>query len=483
MCSQIPKYRMNMYKFPPIDLLNYDAEGVDEVSFNKLTITHVFSKFGIGIERIELIPGPAVSLYEVFPTKGSKVYRVPYLRDTMSMCIASIGVRIIAPLPGKGTIGVEIPNKNRQTVSMRRVIHSIEFLESYCRLPIALGVAIYNVAHVADLSTMPHLLICGSSGQGKTVCLNSIIISLLNCKSPYELKFILMDVNERSFTPYNKLSNHYLAKAPNNKDCIISDINEALYTLKALCAEMYNRYKILIDTHSVSIQDYNEKIQTLHPLKTQQYMPYIAVVIDEYSHLMRTSGKEVDTLIAFLAERAHIVGIHLIIATQYPVASVITDSIKAFFTARIFFKVKSEIRSDLLYDIHMVRRLIGSGDMLICNNAPAERIQGVNLQVSEIEAICDYIAQQPNGLGPYLLPTPIKDDEDIKKIIGVIGDVDEVHLLFTEVAKRIAEGEDPKIELLQKQFSIGYNKASEVKAKLRSAGLIGLSKKNRDSPK
>ena len=474
---------MNTYKFPPIDLLNYDAEGVDEVAFNKLRITHVFSKFGIGIERIELIPGPAVSLYEVYPTKGSKVYRTPYLKDTMAMCIGLIGVRIIAPLPGKGTIGVEIPNKDRQTISMRRVIHSIEFLESYCKLPIALGVGMYNVAYVADLSTMPHLLICGSSVQRKTVCLNSIIISLLNCKSPNELKFVLMDVSGRGFTPYNKLSNHYLAKAPNNEDCIISNISEALYTLKALCAEMYNRYKTLVDTHSISVQDYNDKIQALDSLKKRQYMPYIVVVIDEFSHLMTTASKEVEILIAFLAERAHIVGIHLIIATQYPVASIITDSIKAFLTARIFFKVKSEIRDDLLYDIHMVGRLIGSGDMLICNNAPVERVQGVNLQASEVEGICDYIAHQANGFGPYLLPMPIKDEEDIKKSIGVISNIGEVNLLFAAVAKRIADGEDPKVELLQKQFSIGYNKASEVKAKLRSAGLIGLSKKNKEPPK
>lgn len=470
---------MNSHIFPPIDLLTSDDYCMDEVEFNKIRIAHILAKFGIRAEKIEHIAGPLVDLYEVYPTTGSKVHRLATYKDTLATCIDKIGVRVIAPIPGKGAIGIEIPNKDFQPVSMRRVVYSIEFLESNYELPVALGMTTSSMPYVANLATMPHLLICGSAGQGKTVCLNTIITSLLYCKKPDELKFVLIDLKGDEFSPYNKLANKFLAKAPNNKKCILSTAYEAVEGLKALCAEMRRRYKVLMSSHRICIEDYNNKITTHKTVDSQQLMPYIVVVIDELSYLVEEEDKEAERLITLLAHEGHTVGIHLIIATQNLVDHVITDSIKSNFPARIFFKVTSEIRDGLLYDSQMVHRLFKSGDMLVYNNAPAERVVGATIQAKEIEGICGFFAKQANGDEPYLLPASEEDGA----ASSIEDSITEIDLLAAEVVRHISEDGIPKIDALQKRFSIGYNKASKIMAKLRSAGMVGLSEKIKRLPK
>ncbi|MDE6335200.1 MAG: DNA translocase FtsK, partial [Muribaculaceae bacterium] len=404
---------MHPYKFPPAELLR---EGVERISVdaneqmeNKERIKKTLRDFGISITSIEATVGPTVTLYEIVPDRGVKINRIRNLVDDIALSLAATGVRIIAPIPGKGTVGIEVANKDAQTVSMRTVIKSHKYQDTKFKLPIALGSTISNEVYIADLAKMPHLLVAGATGQGKSVGLNAIIASLLYRKTPDELKFVMIDPKMVEFSLYAKIEAHYLAKIPDAEDAIITDMDKVVATLSSLCVEMDNRYQLLKAAHTRNIEEYNEKIKEkrLNPLEGHRFLPYIVVVVDEFSDLIMTAGKEVEIPIARLAQKARAVGMHVIIATQRPSTNVITGIIKANFPARIAFKVSSGVDSKTILDTPGAQQLIGRGDMLISNNAPMVRVQCAFIDTPEVEAICDYIERQPYGQGAYELPEPV----------------------------------------------------------------------------
>lgn len=467
------------YVFPPYELLRAGNERIsvdaDEQMENKERIRKTLLDFGIPILHIEATVGPTVTLYEILPDKGVRIAKIRSLVDDIALSLSAIGVRIIAPIPGKGTVGIEVANKDPQTVSMRTVIKSRKFQESKCRLPIALGSTISNDVYIADLAKMPHLLVAGATGQGKSVGLNAIIASLLYRRRPDELKFVMIDPKMVEFSLYAKIEKHYLAKLPDADEPIITDMSKVVATLSSLCVEMDDRYLLLKAAHARNIEEYNAKIKAhkLNPLEGHKFLPYIVVIVDEFSDLIMTSGKEVEMPIARLAQKARAVGMHVIIATQRPSTNVITGIIKANFPARIAFKVSSGIDSKTILDTPGAQQLIGRGDMLISNNSEMIRVQCAFIDTPEVEEICDYIERQPYCSGAYILPEPkVTGSEDEQEYGSAVSERDP---LFEEVARLIVTSNTASTSSLQRRYSIGYNRAGKIMDQLEAAGVVGPS--------
>ena len=469
------------YKFPPFELM---APGITQISVdaeeqlaNKEQIRRTLMDFDIPIVSIEATVGPTVTLYEIVPDKGIRVAKIRSLADDISLSLsAEQGVRIIAPIPGKGTVGIEVANKDKQTVSMRTVLKSPAFQETKFKLPVALGSTISNEVFVADLAKMPHLLVAGATGQGKSVGLNAIITSLLYSKRPDELKFVMVDPKMVEFSLYASIEGHYLAKIPDAEDAIITDMDKVKETLNSLCIEMDNRYQLLKEAACRTIVEYNEKIKAhkLNPEEGHRFLPYIVVVVDEFSDLIMTAGKEVEQPIARLAQKARAVGMHVILATQRPSANVITGIIKANFPARIAFKVSSGVDSKTILDTTGAQQLIGRGDMLISNNGPMVRVQCAFIDTPEVEKICEHIAAQPYAQGAYLLPDPPsgKGDVDFEGGSGG-GNPGDRDPLFEEVARLVVQTNNASTSSIQRRYRIGYNRAGSIMDQLEAAGIVG----------
>lgn len=471
------------YHFPPFDLLKPGSEKISvdpsEQLENKENIRKTLSDYGIPIVSIEATVGPTITLYEIVPDRGVKTSKIRSLVDDIALRLSAKGVRIIAPIPGKGTVGIEVANREAQTVSMQTIIKSRKYQETKYKLPIALGSTINNDVFIADLAKMPHLLVAGATGQGKSVGLNAIITSLLYKKSPEDLKFVMIDPKMVEFSIYSKIEKHYLAKLPvgsmDNVEPIITDMTQVVATLSSLCVEMDNRYKLLKAAHTRNIEEYNGKwkARTLSQIDGHRYLPYIVVIVDEFSDLIMTSGKEVETPIARLAQKGRAAGMHVIIATQRPSTNVITGIIKANFPARIAFKVSSGIDSKTILDTSGAQALIGRGDMLISNNSEMTRVQCAFVDTPEVEDICDFIEQQPGGEGAYILPEPIVSGGDTDSEPGnSFGERDQ---LFEEVARLVVSSNTASTSSLQRRYSIGYNRAGKIMDQLEAAGIVGPS--------
>ena len=469
------------YNFPPFEILR---PGVDRISVdndeqleNKEKIRSTLLDFGIPITRIEATIGPTVSLYEIVPDKGVRIAKIRNLVDDIALSLSAKGVRIIAPIPGKGTVGIEVANKDPQVVSMRTIIKSKKFQESKYILPVAIGSTISNDVYIADLAKMPHLLVAGATGQGKSVGLNAIITSLLYCKRPNELKFVMIDPKQVEFSLYNKIKDHYMAVIPSEVDNepVITDMQKVEATLNSLCIEMDNRYNLLKNAHTRNIEEYNAKFKEgkLNPAEGHRILPYIVVVVDEFGDLIMVSGKNVEMPIARLAQKARAVGMHVIIATQRPSTNVITGIIKANFPARVSFKVSSGVDSKTILDTTGAQQLIGRGDMLIFNNSEMVRVQCAFIDTPEVESICDFVEKQPYAQGPYILPEPQLGDGDGEgQAGGFSGDRDP---MFEEAARLVVNSGTASTSNLQRKFSIGYNRAGKIMDQLEAAGIVGAS--------
>lgn len=467
------------YKFPSFEILtpgvsqiNVDAE---EQLANKERIKRTLLDFDIPIVSIEATVGPTVTLYEIVPDKGIRVAKIRSLVDDIALSLSAEGIRIIAPIPGKGTVGIEVANKDKQTVSMRTVLKSPAFQNTKYKLPIALGSTISNEVFMADLAKMPHLLVAGATGQGKSVGLNAIITSLLYSKRPDELKFVMIDPKMVEFSLYAKIEGHYLAKIPDAEDAVITDMDKVVATLSSLCIEMDNRYQLLKEAATKNIIEYNEKIKAkkLNPENGHKFMPYIVVIVDEFSDLIMTAGKEVEIPIARLAQKARAVGMHVIIATQRPSTNVITGIIKANFPARIAFKVSSGVDSKTILDTTGAQQLIGRGDMLVSNSAPMERVQCAFIDTPEVEKIAEHIAAQPYQQGAYILPEPMDGKgEGGDNANGGPGPGDR-DPLFEEVARLVVQTSNASTSSIQRRYRIGYNRAGSIMDQLEAAGIVG----------
>lgn len=475
-----PTAELSRYKFPPYNLLN---EGKTKISIDKTEqlenqekIRKTLLDFGIPIVSIEATVGPTVTLYEIVPDKGVKIAKIRNLVDDIALSLSAIGVRIIAPIPGKGTVGIEVANKEPQTVSMRTVITSRKYQESKYELPIAIGSTISNEVYIADLAKMPHLLVAGATGQGKSVGLNAIITSLLYRKHPAELKFVLIDPKMVEFSLYARLEKHYLAKLPDEDEPIITSPQKVVPTLSSLCVEMDDRYSLLKEAGTRNIKEYNAKFinKVLNPNKGHRYLPYIVVIVDEFSDLIMTSGKEVEMPIARIAQKARAVGIHMIIATQRPSTNVITGIIRANFPARMAFKVSSGVDSKIILDATGAQQLIGRGDMLLSTNSELERVQCAFIDTPEVDAICEFIGNQTGYSNAYLLPEPIieNDNASFNSDNASFNDRDP---LFDEIARTIVNSNTASTSSLQRRYSIGYNRAGKIMDQMEAAGIVGPS--------
>ncbi len=466
------------YKFPPAEFLLPGAEKIsvdaDELLENKARIRQTLLDFGIPITSIEATVGPTVTLYEIRPDTGVKIAKIRNLVDDLALSLAANGVRIIAPIPGKGTVGIEVANKEAQTVSMRTIIQSKAYQNSKFRLPVALGSTISNEVYIADLAKMPHLLVAGATGQGKSVGLNAIVTSLLYSKRPEELKFVMVDPKRVEFSLYSKIENYYLAKIPNSPQPIITNMENVVATLSSLCVEMDERYILLEKAYVKQVTEYNDKFRAkkLDPREGHRFMPYIVVIIDEFADLIMTAGKEVELPIARLAQLARAVGIHVIIATQRPSTNVITGMIKANFPVRIAFKVSSGIDSKTILDSTGAQQLIGRGDMLISNNGEMTRVQCAFVDTPEVEEVCDYIARQPYPQGAYMLPEPqVGGDGDSQDVDAAsVGKLDP---LFAEVGRQVIVSGVASTSAIQRRYEIGYNRAGRIMDQLEAYGVVG----------
>ncbi len=463
------------YKFPSVDLLidrpNTFIVNEQEQAANKALIVNALRSYNIEIIRIEATIGPTVTLYEIVPEAGTKIAKIRSLEDDIAMSLAALGIRIIAPMPGKGTIGIEVPNQKPQIVSMRKVIESKVFQNNDKRLPIALGSTISNDIYLKDLAKMPHLLVAGATGQGKSVGLNCIITSLLYSKHPDELKFVLIDPKMVEFTLYQKIANQYLAKIPDEERAVITDPQKAIATLNSLCVEMDNRYELLSDAGVRSMEAYNERFlaRKLNPEKGHRYMPYIVMIVDEFADLIMTAGKDVSVPICRIAQKARAVGMHMIIATQRPSTDIITGPIKANFPARIAFKTTQGIDSKTILDRPGAQRLIGRGDMLTLIDGSIERVQCAFVDTEEIEAICGYISEQPGFVEPYMLPEAPSADGASEGTAEIGATTDE----FRKCALFIASQSQASITMMQRRFEIGFNKAGRFMDQMQAMGIVG----------
>ncbi len=464
------------YKKPTVDLLEqHGSEKIEhdpaELEANKNQIINTLKNYDISISKISATIGPTVTLYEIIPAAGVRISRIKNLEDDIALSLAALGIRIIAPIPGKGTIGIEVPNTKKTIVSMRTLLSSDKFLQNKFSLPIAIGKRIDNENFIVDLASMPHLLMAGATGQGKSVGLNAILVSLLYSKHPSQLKFVLVDPKKVELNVYKAIEKHFLAKLPGEEDSIITDTKKVVNTLNALCIEMDNRYDLLKEAGCRNIKEYNEKFaaRKLNPEKGHQYLPFIVLVVDEFADLIMTAGKEVEMPIARLAQLARAIGIHLIIATQRPSVNIITGTIKANFPARIAFKVSSKIDSRTILDAGGADQLIGKGDMLINYNGEVVRLQCAFVDTPEVDRIVDFIGSQRGYTEAFLLPE-YSDDADPE---GKNFDVNDKDALFEEAARLIVSSQSGSTSLIQRRMKLGYNRAGRIMDQLESAGIVG----------
>ncbi len=471
-----PTLDLSNYKFPTIELLKeYSTGGItinqEELEENKNRIVDTLRNYKIEIAQIKATVGPSVTLYEIVPEAGIRISKIKSLEDDIALSLSALGIRIIAPIPGKGTIGIEVPNKNPTMVSMKSVIGSAKFQEAEMELPIALGKTISNETFVVDLAKMPHLLMAGATGQGKSVGLNAVLTSLLYKKHPAEVKFVLVDPKKVELTLFNKIERHYLAKLPDLDDAIITDNAKVVNTLNSLCVEMDNRYSLLKDAMVRNIKEYNDKFKSrkLNPENGHRFLPYIVLVVDEFADLIMTAGKEVEVPIARLAQLARAIGIHLIIATQRPSVNVITGLIKANFPARIAFRVTSKIDSRTILDTQGADQLIGRGDMLYTNGNDVVRVQCAFIDTPEVEKITEFIGSQKAYATAYLLPEFVGEDSGINLDM----DISERDTLFREAAEIIVNAQQGSASLLQRKLKLGYNRAGRLIDQLEAAGIVG----------
>ena len=466
------------YKYPSLDLLeNHGSEKIvqdpAELENNKNQIITTLKNYDIHIQKISATVGPTVTLYEIIPAAGVRISRIKNLEDDIALSLAALGIRIIAPIPGKGTIGIEVPNARKTIVSMKTLLISDKFQNNNFSLPIAIGKKIDNENFIVDLASMPHLLMAGATGQGKSVGLNAILVSLLYKKHPSQLKFVLVDPKKVELSIYKKIERHFLAKLPGEEDAIITDTKKVVHTLNALCIEMDNRYDLLKEAGVRNIKEYNEKFASrkLNPEKGHQYLPFIVLVVDEFADLIMTAGKEVEMPITRLAQLARAIGIHLIIATQRPSVNIITGTIKANFPARIAFKVSSKIDSRTILDSGGAEQLIGKGDMLISYNGEVVRLQCAFVDTPEVDKIVDFIGEQRGYPDAFLLPEYI----DEKEMEGRDFDVNNKDALFEDAARLIVSSQSGSTSLLQRRMKLGYNRAGRLMDQLEAAGIVGAS--------
>ena len=466
------------YKYPHINLLEtHGSEKIvqdpEELETYKNQIIATLKNYDIAIQRISATVGPTVTLYEIVPAPGVRISRIKNLEDDIALSLAALGIRIIAPIPGKGTIGIEVPNIRKSIVSMKTLLASEKFQTSQHSLPIAIGKKIDNENFIVDLAAMPHLLMAGATGQGKSVGLNAILVSLLYKKHPSQLKFVLVDPKKVELSLYRVIEKHFLAKLPGEEDAIITDTKKVINTLNALCIEMDNRYDLLKEAGCRNIKEYNEKFTSrkLNPEKGHQYLPFIVLVVDEFADLIMTAGKEVEMPIARLAQLARAVGIHLIIATQRPSVNIITGTIKANFPARIAFKVSSKIDSRTILDAGGAEQLIGKGDMLVSFNGEITRLQCAFVDTPEVDRVCNFIAEQKGYPDAFLLPEYI-DEKDLEASGFDAGDRDS---LFEDAAKLIVSAQVGSTSFIQRRMKLGYNRAGRLMDQLESAGIVGPS--------
>ena len=466
------------YKYPHINLLEtHGSEKIvqdpEELETYKNQIIATLKNYDIAIQRISATVGPTVTLYEIVPAPGVRISRIKNLEDDIALSLAALGIRIIAPIPGKGTIGIEVPNIRKSIVSMKTLLASEKFQTSQHSLPIAIGKKIDNENFIVDLAAMPHLLMAGATGQGKSVGLNAILVSLLYKKHPSQLKFVLVDPKKVELSLYRVIEKHFLAKLPGEEDAIITDTKKVINTLNALCIEMDNRYDLLKEAGCRNIKEYNEKFTSrkLNPEKGHQYLPFIVLVVDEFADLIMTAGKEVEMPIARLAQLARAVGIHLIIATQRPSVNIITGTIKANFPARIAFKVSSKIDSRTILDAGGAEQLIGKGDMLVSFNGEITRLQCAFVDTPEVDRVCNFIAEQKGYPEAFILPEYI-DEKDLDASGFDAGDRDS---LFEDAAKLIVSAQVGSTSFIQRRMKLGYNRAGRLMDQLESAGIVGPS--------
>jgi S-DNA-T family DNA segregation ATPase FtsK/SpoIIIE len=471
-----PTLELSKFVFPHLELLKkYDSEGItideEELEDNKNKIVETLNNYKIGISSIKATVGPTVTLYEIIPDAGIRISKIKNLEDDIALSLSALGIRIIAPIPGRGTIGIEVPNKNATVVSMNSVIASKKFQTTEMELPVAIGKTISNETFVVDLSRMPHLLMAGATGQGKSVGLNAVLTSLLYKKHPAEVKFVLVDPKKVELTLFNKIERHYLAKLPDSEDAIITDNTKVINTLNSLCIEMDNRYDLLKSAFCRNIKEYNSKFKArkLNPNEGHKFLPYIVLVVDEFADLIMTAGKEVETPIARLAQLARAIGIHLIIATQRPSVNVITGIIKANFPARIAFRVTSKIDSRTILDSSGADQLIGRGDMLYTQGNDLVRIQCAFVDTPEIERLTEFIGAQKAYPSAYILPEYISEESGTSLDI----DINDRDKLFREAAEVIVTAQQGSASLLQRKLKLGYNRAGRIIDQLEAAGIVG----------
>jgi S-DNA-T family DNA segregation ATPase FtsK/SpoIIIE len=473
-----PRLDLENYRFPTLDLLNdVDDDGpnidMEEQNANKDRIIKVLRSFGIEISSIKASVGPTITLYEITPAEGVRIAKIRNLEDDIALSLAALGIRIIAPIPGKGTIGIEVPNANPRIVSMRSILSSKKFQETTMELPLALGKTITNEVFMVDLAKAPHMLVAGATGQGKSVGLNAIVTSLLYKKHPAELKFVIVDPKKVEFSVYAPIERHYLAKLPDSEDAIITDVTKVVQTLNSLCVEMDSRYDLLRQAGCRNIKEYNAKFiaRKLNPEKGHHFMPYIVIIIDEFGDLIMTAGKEVELPICRIAQLARAVGIHAIIATQRPTTNIITGTIKANFPARVAFKVAAMMDSRTILDRSGAQQLVGKGDMLYLQGNDPVRVQCAFVDTPEVEKIAEYISQQQGYPSAFELPEYVGDDADSGSVADV--DLNRLDPMFEDAARLIVIHQQGSTSLIQRKFSIGYNRAGRIMDQLEKAGIVG----------
>ena len=476
-----PLEPFTQYKKPTLDLLkkydNGDKPTVDmeEIKANNARIVEVLNSFGVSIREIKATVGPTITLYEITPAEGVRISKIRNLEDDIALSLSALGIRIIAPIPGKGTIGIEVPNKKPQIVSMESILNSKKFKETKMELPLALGKTITNEVFMVDLAKIPHLLVAGATGQGKSVGLNAIITSLLYKKHPNELKFVLVDPKKVEFSIYHKISDHFMACLPeNDEEPIITDVTKVVRTLNSLCALMDHRYDLLKNAGAKNLREYNEKFinHRLDITKGHDYMPYIVVIIDEFGDLIMTAGKEIELPIARIAQLARAVGIHMVIATQRPTTKIITGNIKANFPGRMAFRVSSQIDSRTILDRSGANQLVGRGDLLFLNGNEPVRVQCAFVDTPEIERINDYIENEPGPVEPMELPEPIEDTGG-SGMGNATADVGSLDPFFEEAAHAVVLSQQGSTSMIQRRFSIGYNRAGRLMDQLEQVGVVG----------
>lgn len=471
-----PTLDLRDYKYPSLELLETHGsekivQDTSELENHKNQIISTLRNYAIEIQKISATIGPTVTLYEIVPAPGVRISKIKNLEDDIALSLAALGIRIIAPIPGKGTIGIEVPNIKKTVVSMRTLLSSDKFQNNSFNLPIAIGKKIDNENFIVDLTSMPHLLMAGATGQGKSVGVNAILVSLLYKKHPSQLKFVLIDPKKVELSLYRLIEKHFLAKLPGEEEAIITDTKKVINTLNALCIEMDNRYDLLKEAGARNIKEYNEKFikRKLNPEKGHQYLPFIVLVIDEFADLIMTAGKEVEMPIARLAQLARAIGIHLIIATQRPSVNIITGVIKANFPARIAFKVSSKIDSRTILDTGGAEQLIGKGDMLISYNGEVTRLQCAFVDTPEVERIVEFIGDQRGYIHAFLLPEYV-DEKDLE---GRDFDINDRDSLFDDAARLIVQNQVGSTSLLQRRMKLGYNRAGRLMDQLEAAGIVG----------